>query len=57
MTVPLFATRELGRAAREEAERQRQLLEEGHKIYLDYCTQGEDAIKEKLVSADYFLLM
>ena len=41
--------RELGRAAREEAERQRMLAEEGHVIYKEYCTQGNEALKQKEV--------
>ena len=41
--------RELGKQAREEAEKQRQLLEEGRKVYLDYTARGKEAIKEKEV--------
>lgn len=41
--------RELGRKAREEEEKQRKLLEEGHLIYKDYTKQGQEALKEKQV--------
>ncbi|KAK2194125.1 hypothetical protein NP493_2g09049 [Ridgeia piscesae] len=39
--------KELGKKAREEAERQRQLLEEGRKVYLDYAVRGKESVKEK----------
>ena len=41
--------RELGKKAREEAERQRQLLQEGRKVYLDYAVRGKESVKEKQV--------
>ena len=41
--------RELGKKSREEAERQRQLLEEGHKVYVEYADGGLAAFNEKKV--------
>ena len=41
--------RELGRAAREEAERKAKLAEEGHQIYLEYSKQGKEAKAENQV--------
>lgn len=41
---------ELGRQMREEALRQHQMESEGHKVYAEYCTRGQQAIEEKQVS-------
>lgn len=45
-----FFIRELGKKAREEEERLRKLVEEGHAIYQDYVKQGQEALREKKVS-------
>ena len=42
--------RELGRQHREEQERKRALLMEGHKLYKEYCEKGREGRQEKLVS-------
>ena len=42
--------RRLGKAAREEAERQAKLAAEGHQVFLEYSKQGQDAKQEKQVS-------
>ena len=47
---------ELGRAAREEAERKAKLAAEGHQVFLEYSKQGLDAKQENEVSSCCFIL-
>ncbi len=48
--LPYLYYRELGKKAREEEEKLRRLLEEGHNIYQDYVKQGQQAKADKRVS-------
>ena len=45
----LHCCRELGKKAREDAEKRRLIVEEGHKIYLEFVKQGQEAMAEKRV--------
>ena len=47
--------REMGKVMREEAEKQAQLLKEGHTLYQEYVQRGQQSRKEKEVRKTFLL--